>query len=193
VNLGTSNNGLNGVWMKVIGIRKDVVMRLENGVKITWWFAAIAAVVLLLLMPAGSGIIEAADVMSGPAPSGEEESTAATGSVDSQSQVIVYYFHGARRCNTCRTIEAQAEEAIKSNFAKELESGALLWKVINYDDPANEHFKEDFGLVSSSLVVVEMKKGAPVRFDVLQKAWSLVRDESGFDQYVHQSVRAYVG
>ena len=78
-------------------------------------------------------------------------------------------------------------------LAKYDSSGELVWKVLNYDEPENKHFIKDFGLVSASLVVVEMHEGEPVRFDVLQRAWSLARDEWRFDQYVHQSVLDYLG
>jgi hypothetical protein len=110
-----------------------------------------------------------------------------------ERQVVLYYFHGARRCKTCLSMEANALDVVKSEFAKELDSGALVWKVVNYDEPENEHFIKDFSLVSSSLVLVEMHQGERVRFDVLQRAWSLARDEWRFQKYVHESVLGYLG
>jgi len=108
-------------------------------------------------------------------------------------QVVVYYFHGDRRCKTCLAIEANAKAAVNSHFAEQLESGELAWKTVNYDEPENEHFIKEFELVSSSLVVVEMSEGEPVKFEVLNKAWSLVRDKLGFQQYVNESVRSFLG
>jgi len=122
----------------------------------------------------------------------DDESSAADGSVESQNRYVVYYFHGERRCKTCRAIEAYAEEVVKSRFAKELKAGSLSWKVVNYDEPDNEHFIEDFGLVSASLVIAEMNGNEPVRFEILQKVWSLVRDKPGFDQYVLWSIVDYM-
>ena len=58
--------------------------------------------------------------------------------------LIVYYFHGNKRCNTCRTIEAYTEEAIKTGFPDELRSGRLVWIPVNVDVPENGHFVEDF-------------------------------------------------
>jgi thiol-disulfide isomerase/thioredoxin len=177
---------------------KDGVMRSQNEVTTRLLFAVCVAA--LLSIPASSVLIEAADVTVGeleqsaatPADGGGEQA-AEKATVDPDSQIVVYYFHGARRCKTCRTIEAYAEEVVKSRFAKELESGSMAWEVVNYDEAENEHFLKEFGLVSASLVVVEMSKGKPVRFEVLQKAWSLVRDKPGFDQYVHRSLLDYMG
>jgi len=130
--------------------------------------------------------------------SAEEESSAGPETEPAEAaagdrQVVVYYFHGERRCKTCRTIEAFAEEVIQGRFAKQLDSGALAWRTVNFDEPENEHFIEEFGLVSSSLVLVEMQGGKPARFEVLKEAWSLVRDKPAFDQYVLDAVRGYLG
>ena len=74
-------------------------MRSRNDAKLALRLAALVAV--SLLMPAGLGITEAVQVTSGSTSPGEGESTAAKGSVGSESQIVVYYFHGERRCNTC--------------------------------------------------------------------------------------------
>ena len=120
------------------------------------------------------------------------ETSVEDGSTSAQREVVLYYFHGTRRCNTCRTIESSAQRAVETKFKDELQAGALRWKVLNTDEPGNAHFVKDFGLVSSSLVVVEMKGDDVVRHDVLQDAWTLVRDEPRFIQYVQQSVHEYL-
>lgn len=111
---------------------------------------------------------------------------------DAASEFVLYYFHGARRCNTCRSIESQTQDAIEGGFAAELEAGKLQWKVLNTDEPDNEHFLKDFDLVGSSLVLVEMKGDSVVRHEILQDVWTLVRDEPRFRQYVQRSVDGYL-
>jgi hypothetical protein len=115
-----------------------------------------------------------------------------TGASAAEQEVILYYFHGTQRCRTCRTIESNAMRAIETRFKEQLAAGALRWVVLNTDESANEHFLKDFQLVSSSLVVVEMSAGKVIRYDVLQDAWRLVRDESRFIQYVQRSVDGYL-
>ena len=120
------------------------------------------------------------------------ESAAESDSTRIEREVILYYFHGTRRCNTCRTIEAYAQRAIETKFKDDIDAGTLQWKALNTDEAANAHFVKDFGLVSSSLVVVEMNGDQVIRHDVLQDAWTLVRDESRFIQYVQRSVHEYL-
>lgn len=124
------------------------------------------------------------------------EETAAATSTKSNSGlrdgIIVYYFHGTRRCNTCRTIEAYAKEAVEGKFSEQLRSGQISWRVVNTDEPENEHFVGDFGLVSSSLVIVQVAGDKVARHQILQDAWTLVRNKVHFIEYVQRSVAEYL-
>lgn len=148
----------------------------------------------VVVLAAGFALWSAGFVFAEGTP-GSSESVAAKAeaSSDQERQVVLYYFHGARRCKTCLSMEANALETVKSEFADELDSGALVWKVVNYDEADNEHFIKDFKLVSSSLVLVEMQGGEQVRFEVLHDAWSLARDDWRFKKYVQKSVLDFLG
>jgi hypothetical protein len=104
------------------------------------------------------------------------------------STVVLYYFHGTRRCTTCRTIESYAREAVESRFEAALRTGTLRWKVLDTDKPENSHFVEDFDLVSSSLVLVQLDRGKIARHEILQDVWTLVRDKPRFITYVQNAV-----
>jgi len=107
-------------------------------------------------------------------------------------EVVAYYFHGNFRCRTCRTIEAYSEEAIRSEFANELGSGRLAWRVVNVEEPENEHFVKDFELVTKSLVLTEYEDGEVIRWENLKQVWQLVRDKEQFFDYVHSSTRKFL-
>lgn len=106
--------------------------------------------------------------------------------------VTVYYFHGTVRCKTCRTIEAYAREAIEARYADQLKSGLLKWQVVNIDEPGNEHFIDELGLVSSSLVVVTRNGGKETGHEILQDVWTLVRDKPRFTEYVQRAVGGHL-
>jgi hypothetical protein len=107
-------------------------------------------------------------------------------------EVVAYYFHGNLRCKTCRTIEAYSEEAIRSEFADEIGSGRLAWRVVNIEKPENKHFVEDFELVTRSLVLTEYEDGEVIRWENLKQVWQLVRDKEQFLDYVHSSTRKFL-
>ena len=108
-------------------------------------------------------------------------------------KVVVYYFHGTKRCPTCRKIEAYAHEALESGFRDALRSGKLQWRVINVDKPENTHYVQDYALVSKSLVVADVQNGRQKQWKNLQCIWELVGDKEAFLRYVQQEVREYLG
>jgi hypothetical protein len=121
-------------------------------------------------------------------PTGELDATAATVT----DGVVAFYFHGNVRCATCRKIQAYSDEAIHSGAAKALAEGALSWRVINVDEPANRHFIEDFRLVTRSVVLAEYRDGEVVRFKNLDKVWQLVRSKDRFVEYVQGETREFL-
>jgi len=120
------------------------------------------------------------------------QTTTAVPSQAPEVEVVAYYFHGNLRCRTCRTIEAYSEEGIRSEFADELASGRLVWRVVNVEEPENEHFANDFELVTRSLVLAEYQDGEVTRWENLKQVWQLVRDKERFLDYVRKSTREFL-
>ena len=123
---------------------------------------------------------------------GEAETVAETPATDSDDAIVAFYFHGNKRCSTCRKLEAYSEEAIAGGFASELDSGELVWRVVNTDDAANAHFVTDFELVTKSVVLVEFRDGEVVRWKNLKLVWQLVGDQDGFQRYVRDETRDFL-
>jgi hypothetical protein len=138
---------------------------------------------LLALAVAGVGAATTAAAAAPPKPAAAAEAPSAS------AGIRVYYFHGATRCTTCKTIEAYAHETVASAFGSELKAGSLEWKVVNVDEPANQHFTRDFQLYTRSVVVADAKD--PKRFKVLDRVWQLVGDKAAFQRYVEQEIRAF--
>ena len=102
--------------------------------------------------------------------------------------MIVYYFHGTVRCPTCNTLEEYSKEAVETFFSDDLESGRIVWQVVDYDEPWNEHFMTDYDLSFQSLVLVEIKDGKEVSYKNLEKIWDLVGDKTLYFEYVKTSI-----
>jgi hypothetical protein len=133
---------------------------------------------LLLALLMGARVIEAKTVKSAKA---------------SANKVVVYYIHGHARCSNCIRIEAYAKEAVESGFVKELKSGRVEWKVVDYEDQGNKHFFTDYKLFTKSVVVSDVKKGKEIRFKNLEKVWQHLGDKAAFMAYVQAEVKAYLG
>ena len=111
---------------------------------------------------------------------------------DKPHKVIAYYFHGDVRCSSCRRIEEWSANAIKANFAKELESGELEWKVVNVDETQNEHFNTDYQLYTKSLVIVDFRDGKQTKWKNLDGVWQRLSDQEAFSKYVDAEVAGYL-
>jgi len=64
--------------------------------------------------------------------------------------VTVYYFHGDRRCTTCKAVGSVSKQTIAEAFE---ENSNVVYKDLNIDDPANNELKDKFELSGSGLFV----------------------------------------
>lgn len=138
----------------------------------------LASLVALLLCsvfafaaPVDSTKSQPADSSTAVSPSGHE-------------QVIAYYFHGERRCATCQKLEAYSHEAIETGFADQLKDSTLVWRVINFEQPDNEHFARDYELYSQAVILSRVVDGKEVGWVNLDQIWTLVGDKDKFVAYV---------
>jgi hypothetical protein len=106
--------------------------------------------------------------------------------------VVAYYAHGSVRCTTCKTIETYASETIHRDFAQALRDGRLSWREVNFEEPAYEHFLDDYELSSASLVLVAPGTAGPGSFAVLQDVWQLTDDKPAFTAYVRREVDRFL-
>jgi hypothetical protein len=107
-------------------------------------------------------------------------------------KVIAYYFHTNTRCSTCIKIEAFSQEAILKGFPDELKNGNLEMRIVNYEQPENRHFMQDYKLVSKSLVLVKMINGKQTDWTNLKLVWQLTGHKDAFLNYVRKEVRSYL-
>ena len=107
-------------------------------------------------------------------------------------RLVAYYFHGQKRCNTCRTIQALSQEAVEAGFPEALMAGLLEFRDVNTDEPGNDHFVTDYDLTGSSLVLVDQKDGRAVRHKTLSKTWDLFADRPAFLAYVQSEIRPWL-
>jgi hypothetical protein len=107
--------------------------------------------------------------------------------------VVAYYFHGNFRCQTCRKLEAFSREAVENGFPADLKAGRIEWRVINVEEPGNEHFVQDYQLVSKALVLVAKDGSKQTQWKNLQDIWTLVNNKEAFIKYVQTEIRSYLG
>lgn len=130
-----------------------------------------------------------AGVPSGP---NDVNAVSAHTAVDIESGTVVYYFHRTVRCVTCNSIEAYTRQVMDSTFAEAQTDGSIQMVSVNYETAANEHFVTDFGLTSSSVVLVRVEAGQVKQWKNLDRIWELVQDPPAFSQYIQTETQAFL-
>jgi hypothetical protein len=108
------------------------------------------------------------------------------------SRTIVYYFHGNKRCTNCIHIENWTNEAIHSAFPVDFKDGYMEWKVVNTDEPANEHFVKDYQLTNKSVVLVRLVNGKQTDWKNLTGVWMHLNDQQDFMNFMNTEVRTFI-
>lgn len=122
----------------------------------------------------------------------ETDATDAVQAAADGRQVTVYYFHRTARCATCLKIEEQSQNSVAANFAEQLKRGDLVFKSVNVETEGNEHFVDDYQLVSQALVVVDYRDGVQEKWKNLDQVWNLVHTDDAFNAYVRDEVQIFL-
>ncbi len=102
--------------------------------------------------------------------------------------LVVYYFHGNTRCPTCQSIESQANDTVHNDFASQLSGGEIVWKVLNYEQSANEQLVKKFAILMPVVVLAKIKAGQVEDWKRLDKVWAVVGDKPAFAKYVRDEI-----
>jgi hypothetical protein len=102
--------------------------------------------------------------------------------------LVVYYFHSNTRCPTCQVIESQAHETVQADFAAELDSGKMVWKTLNYEEPVAADLTTKFEIQVPVVVLAQMKDGQIEDWDRLDQVWGLVDDKAAFAEYIRTEI-----
>lgn len=98
-----------------------------------------------------------------------------------------YFFHATHRCPTCRKIETYAHEAL----LPEIEQGSLAWEVADYTAPENRTLVKQFGVMTSSVVLVHRQGDQIDRWKNLEEVWDHTHDRSQFHTFMHQAWNSF--
>ena len=107
-------------------------------------------------------------------------------------QLIVYYFHGDKRCVTCHKLENYTKEVLDTYLQDKISSKELVWKTVNVDRPENRHNINDYNLLTKSVVLSEVVGGQEVRWKNLDQIWQLVGDKDSYLAYIRDSISNFL-
>ena len=153
---------------------------------------SIISAVLLVFVAVSAGYLVYQNSIGKPTNSNAEDSQQTQKTPSEGKVLVVYFFHGHARCKSCKIIEAFGKKALEEGFQDEMESGRIVWRDIDLDEPGNEHFVQDYQILSISLVLSDMENGEQKHWKNLEEVWNLLNNEKEFVDYVQKEVRAWL-
>jgi hypothetical protein len=119
--------------------------------------------------------------------------SAAAAPATTQDSTMVYYFHSSFRCQTCRDLETQAHEVVRSDFADRLATGAVQWQTINYDQGPGKEMAKQFDISMPMVVVARIEGGKMTRWKSLDRIWALLEDKQAYAAFVRNEIQQMLG
>jgi hypothetical protein len=105
-----------------------------------------------------------------------------------QEKLIVYCFHATVRCPLCLNMEAYTREALQTGFPDQLRNGQIELRVLDVQQPENEHFCRDYQLVGPAIVLLRLHRDGAATWDNLIEAARLQRDKARFVEFLRRKV-----
>jgi len=106
-------------------------------------------------------------------------------SKDFDEKYIVYYFHPTARCESCLNLESYIKEVIETKYKND----GFIFKSINIEDKENEHFRKDYDLKFSSIVLLNKENN---KWKNLDSIWAYVEAKEEFFRYVQKEINSFI-
>ncbi|MCX6163581.1 MAG: nitrophenyl compound nitroreductase subunit ArsF family protein, partial [Ignavibacteriae bacterium] len=101
----------------------------------------------------------------------------------------MYYFHPTTRCESCINIENFTKELIENKYTKNPE---IKFIALNIEDSQNEHFRKDYDLKFSSVVISKLKDDKEEKYKNLDSIWTYSSDKDGFFKYMDSEIKEFI-
>lgn len=99
--------------------------------------------------------------------------------------------HATVRCPTCTTMERLTRETLEESFRDEVDTGKIVFREVNYEQPEVAAFAGEFKVATASVVLVNVQNGEIVAGkNIADEAWKLYTDAPAFKQMLKEQIDA---
>ena len=107
-------------------------------------------------------------------------------------RVVAMYFHRTERCPTCKMMGSYSEEAVKKGFPRQVESGSVEFRYIDFQQPKNAKLTKAYKVTGPALIIADVKDNKVSEYKDLKEIWVKVREKPEFIKYVRTNIQAYL-
>lgn len=97
--------------------------------------------------------------------------------------------HATARCTTCLTVERLTQELLDAVFSKQIESGRIVFRDVNFEQPEANDFCAEYEVATSSVVLVDVREGKAVAgVNLADEVWKLHTDGPKFKDMLKKHI-----
>jgi hypothetical protein len=108
---------------------------------------------------------------------------------DSGVSYTMYYFHTTARCESCFSIENFTKELLETKYKSNPE---IKFIALNIEDSQNEHFRKDYNLKFSSVILTKQKNSKEEKYKNLDSIWTYSGNKDGFIKYADSEIESFI-
>jgi hypothetical protein len=109
--------------------------------------------------------------------------------IESGVSFTMYYFHPTARCESCINIENFTKELIEAKYKS---NPLIKFEALNIEDTQNEHYRKDYNLKFSSVLISKTKDGKEEKYKNLDSIWSYSDNKDGFTKYMDYEIKEFI-
>lgn len=106
----------------------------------------------------------------------------------SDEKYVAYYFHPTARCESCKNLESYIKELIETKYTGQ----GFEFQAFNTDESENEHYKNDYELKYSSVILVKFGEGKQLNWLNLDSVWSFTDNKQKFFEYSEKEINKFI-
>ena len=106
--------------------------------------------------------------------------------------VQVVLFHNKKRCFQCERMEKFTEEVLEDSFQYEAQNGSLKFNTVIIDDPENADIVQQYGIFTSTVVLVKYDSRVVIGSEKVLKATRLYQDELAFKALLENEIHNFL-
>ena len=107
---------------------------------------------------------------------------------NNNTKYIAFYFHPTARCQSCLNLESYMKELIDTKYYED----GFHFEEVNIEEKENEHYKKDFELQFSSVILVKFEKDKQIKWKNLDSVWSYTNDKKKFFNYAEEEITDFL-
>ena len=104
---------------------------------------------------------------------------------NSEIKYTAYYFHPTARCESCINLENYIKELIETKYV----NSGFRFKEINIEQKENEHYRKDYNLLFSSVII---ENSESKKWKNLDSVWSYTDNKDKFFKYAEREINNFI-